>query len=279
MDHRAVCFVDMPFGKKPDLASGVEIDFDQTYDLAIEPSILEVGLQPIRGDRERSGGIIHAPMFGRLLLSDFVVADLTLSNPNVFYELGIRHTARPFTTIPIFSPVHSLPFDVSLVRAIPYQLENGKLTAEAATKLRTDLVARLQDAIRGAASKDSPLFQLIPNFPAIDLPHEVTDIFQEQVRHSEEFRAQLAAARAKSSDGDRRAALLQIRDTLGDLRAAQPEVLVDLMLSFRDVSAWDEMVRLSDQDLAPVIEVDGQVLADFGPDELEEFWKQFEAAK
>ena len=41
-------------------------------------------------------------------------------------------------------------------------------------------------------------------------------------------------------------------------------------------AAWDEMVRLSDQDLAPVIEVDGQVLADFGPPELEEFWKQFE---
>ena len=43
-------------------------------------------------------------------------------------------------------------------------------------------------------------------------------------------------------------------------------------------AAWDEMVRLSDQDLAPVIEVDGQVLADFGPDELEEFWKTLETA-
>ena len=51
---------------------------------------------------------------------------------------------------------------------------------------------------------------------------------------------------------------------------------IDVMASD---AAWDEMVRLSDQDLAPVIEVDGQVLADFGPDELEEFWKQFEAAK
>ena len=40
---------------------------------------------------------------------------------------------------------------------------------------------------------------------------------------------------------------------------------------------FKEMVRLSGQELAPVIDVDGKVLADFGPEELEKFWKQFEA--
>lgn len=39
-----------------------------------------------------------------------------------------------------------------------------------------------------------------------------------------------------------------------------------------DDAAMEEMVRLSGQDLAPVIDVDGRVLADFGPDELEEWW-------
>jgi len=43
-----------------------------------------------------------------------------------------------------------------------------------------------------------------------------------------------------------------------------------------DEAAFDEMIRLSGQELAPVIEVDGQVLADFGPEELAEFWKKFE---
>ncbi len=41
-------------------------------------------------------------------------------------------------------------------------------------------------------------------------------------------------------------------------------------------AAFDEMQRLSGQPLAPVIEVEGKVLADFGPDELAKFWKQFE---
>jgi tetratricopeptide (TPR) repeat protein len=247
MNLRAICFVDMPFGKKADLASGVEVDFDQIYEAAIEPAIVKAGLEPIRGDRERTGGIIHAPMFGRLLLSDYVIADLTLANPNVFYELGIRHTARPFTTVPIFAAINALPFDVSLVRAIPYTLNKGKLTKGAAAKLKSDLGTRLEEAIRGAASKDSPIFQLIPKFPKIDLPHEVTEIFQDQVRHSEEFRKQLADARAKSSDEDRLATLREIRGALGNLKVAQNEVLVDLMLSFRDVSAWDDMVSLSDE--------------------------------
>jgi MAP3K TRAFs-binding domain len=247
MDNlRAICFVDMPFGTKPDLSSGIEVSFDQIYAEGIEPAILAAGLQPIRGDRERAGGIIHGPMFGRLLLSDFVVADLTLGNPNVFYELGIRHTARPFTTVPIFAAIHALPFDVALVRAIPYTLEAGKLTAEGAQKLRTDLQLRLEDAIRGSATKDSPLYQLIPNFPRIDLPHEVTEIFQDQVQHSEAFRKKLRQARAQASDTERLAALLEIEKSVGNLKVAQGEILVDLMLSYRDVSAWNEMVELSD---------------------------------
>jgi hypothetical protein len=242
---RAVCFVDMPFGKKSDLASGVEVDFDRIYEGAIRPAIVDCRLEPIRGDQERTGGIIHAPMFGRLLLSDYVVADLTLANPNVFYELGIRHTARPFTTVPIFAAIHALPFDVAMVRAIPYQLEKGALTDDAATKLKRDIQGRLDEAIRGAASKDSPLFQLIPQFPKIDLPHQVTEIFQDQVRHSEEFRLRLAQARARLSDGERLDALIEIEKSLGEPKTARSEILVDLMLSYRDVSAWDHMVRLS----------------------------------
>jgi glutaredoxin 3 len=46
-----------------------------------------------------------------------------------------------------------------------------------------------------------------------------------------------------------------------------------------DAAAFAEMVRLSGQELAPVIDVNGKILADFGPEELERFWKQIEAAK
>ncbi len=44
-------------------------------------------------------------MFARLLLSEFVVADLTLANANVLYELEARYAAKPFTTVPILANV------------------------------------------------------------------------------------------------------------------------------------------------------------------------------
>jgi glutaredoxin len=43
-----------------------------------------------------------------------------------------------------------------------------------------------------------------------------------------------------------------------------------------DETAYDEMIRLSGQELAPVIDIDGQILADFGPDQLAEFWRKME---
>ncbi len=45
-----------------------------------------------------------------------------------------------------------------------------------------------------------------------------------------------------------------------------------------DVRAYNEMVELSGQTLAPVIDVDGRVLADFGPEELEKFWQELKAS-
>jgi tetratricopeptide (TPR) repeat protein len=242
--YNDLCFVDMPFGKKTDLASGAEIDFDHIYESAIKPAIKDVGLDPLRGDEENTGGIIHQAMFARLLLAEYVIADLTLANPNVFYELGIRHAAKPFTTVPIYANTHPLPFDVTMIRAVLYQLDSGRLTDNASEQLRSELRKRLEQAIKGQAIKDSPLFQLIPKFPGIDLPHEVTDAFQDRIKHETEFQERLEDAKRKKSNDERRMALLQIQQELGDLKIVQRNVLIDIMLSFRAVEAWQEMINL-----------------------------------
>lgn len=41
-------------------------------------------------------------------------------------------------------------------------------------------------------------------------------------------------------------------------------------------AGWNEMQEISGQTFAPVIDVDGEVLADFGTDQLERFWKKLE---
>src|SRR5258707_5396476 len=81
------------------------------------------GLEPWGADGELTGGVIHKPMFERLILCEFPIADLTTANANVFYELGVRHAVRPCSTILLFAAGGTqLPFDVAPLRAIPYQL-------------------------------------------------------------------------------------------------------------------------------------------------------------
>ena len=244
MNFKALCFVDMPFGQKPDLKSGVVVDFDQIYNDAIKPAIKGCGLEALRGDEEHTGGIIHSAMFARLLLAEFVVADLTLANANVFYELGIRHTAKPFTTVPIFANIGALPFDVALVRAVGYQLKNGKLTKTSAQKLKTELAKRLRAAIDEVAKNDSPLFQLFLNFPGIDLPDDVAETFKDRIRHVEQFRKMLSSAREQQTLRKKRDALLKIQRSLGNLKTVQRSVLIELLFSFRDAEGFDEMIDL-----------------------------------
>src|SRR3954454_14122819 len=132
----------MPFGRKRDATGRMEIDFDAIYKQAIEPAAKAAGVDVIRADEERGGGIIHKPMYERLLLAEIVVADLTFANANVFYELGVRHAARPRSTILMYAQIGQLPFDVAPIRAIPYKLDDdGALVAPQV--LREELSKRL----------------------------------------------------------------------------------------------------------------------------------------
>ena len=243
-----LCFVLMPFGKKPDL-SGTLVDFDAVYRDLIAPAIRESGLDPIRADEEMSGGIIHKPMFERLIFCKYAVADLTTANANVFYELGIRHAVRPWSTILLFSKGGSqLPFDVAPLRAMPYTLTPDGAPADVAT-VQPALVARLRQAQQAAARDplaDSPLFTLVDGYPD-GIDHARTDVFREQVRYAAEQKAQLAAARKQGAE-----ALRAAEASLGDLASVETGVIIDLFLSYRSVKAWKDMVALVGKMPAPL---------------------------
>jgi len=232
---KPLCFVLMPFGKKTD-AAGVLIDFDAIYQNLITPAIAGADLQPIRADEELTGGIIHKPMFERLMLCEYAVADLTTSNANVFYELGVRHAVRPWSTVLLFAEGSRLPFDMAYLRALPYRLSpDGKPVDVKAAK--TGLTQRLVEAKKAAA--DSPLytFDLIKNVPMID--HAKTDVFREQVQYSMNMKQRLAEARQKGL-----AELKKIERKLGDIRNVEGGVVLDLFLSYRAVKAWQDMIAL-----------------------------------
>src|SRR5205823_14200936 len=130
-----LCFVLMPFGTKTD-PNGLLIDFDSVYQHLIAPAIREAKLESLRADEEMGGGIIHKPMFERLVLCEYAVADLTTANANVFYELGVRHAVRPWSTVLIFAGGTRLPFDIGLLRSLPYKLKKNGVPANPETDLK-----------------------------------------------------------------------------------------------------------------------------------------------
>ena len=231
----------MPFGRKPDTMGGF-VDFDAVYHQGIRPAIASAGLEPIRADEEEAGGIIHKPMFERLVLCEFAVADLTTANANVFYELGVRHAVRPFSTVLMFAEGARLPFDVGLLRALPYKLTSDGTLAEPA-QLQKALATRLDRARTERQASpviDSPLFQLLDGYP--DIGHERTDVFRQRVEYSRQAKERLASARRQSAN-----AVGEVERELGPLDQLEAGVLVDLFLSYRARSAWDDMIRLAGQ--------------------------------
>lgn len=241
--NKPLCFVLMPFGKKPD-AMGNTVDFDRIYHEIIAPAIEEAGLETIRADEEMAGGIIHKPMFERLILCEYAVADLTTANANVFYELGLRHAVRQWSTVLIFAGGGRLPFDVSLLRALPYTLTPDGVPADPATD-RKALAERLAAAKHAATDNanpvtDSPLFQLVEDYP--NVAHEKTDVFRDQVRYSAEIKKRLEVARKEGIE-----AVRAIEIDLGNLKDLEGAVLIDLFLSYRAVKGWLDMIALVDK--------------------------------
>jgi hypothetical protein len=70
------------------------IDFNRVYAEYIRPALEAAGCEVFRADEELRAGDIRTDMFQELLVADLVVADLTLDNANVWYELGVRHALR-----------------------------------------------------------------------------------------------------------------------------------------------------------------------------------------
>jgi hypothetical protein len=232
-----LCFILMPFGVKsaPD---GTTVNFDAVYRDLIAPAVTDAELAPLRADQETNSGIIQKPMYERLILCPFAVADLTLANPNVYYELGVRHAFRPSSTVQLMSEGTRLPFDIQMMRTIPYRISpGGAPDPDKLPDARKSITAFLVEARNGA--KDSPIFQLLDGVQAPELDHMKTDVFREQVEYSVKWKDVLAVARTQSAD-----AVRAVERDLGNIANLEAGVVIDLYLSYRATSAWADMVAL-----------------------------------
>ncbi|HEX8722876.1 MAG TPA: tetratricopeptide repeat-containing protein [Pyrinomonadaceae bacterium] len=164
---RGTCFVVMGFGKKTDFETGRTLDLDKTYRNIIRPAVEAAGLKCVRADEIPHSGIIDVPMYEQLLGADVVVADLSTSNKNAFYELGVRHALRPETTIVICEDgIKAPPFDVNHVLIRMYRHMGEGIDFDEVERFRKVL----SDAITAVCNKDprdtdSPVYTFLRGLP------------------------------------------------------------------------------------------------------------------
>jgi tetratricopeptide (TPR) repeat protein len=200
---RPHAFVVMPFGRKqgPD---GRWIDFNSIYNHLIRPALEEAGFESFRADEESVSGDILTDMFQELLLADLVIADLSIDNANVFYELGVRHAMRKRGVIHIQSGRSYMPFDIFNVRTIPYTCgPNGKPDPHHLAKEKQTIVQIIRETwASDQARVHSPIFNLLDGLTEPDRQTLQTPLATGYWREHRQWEERVAIARRQKRIGD-----------------------------------------------------------------------------
>ena len=189
---RRTCFVIMPIGDQEfDGASISAAELKTRYTDLIREAILkaEPTLEVTRADEVAIPGTITNDILTRIMHSDIVVADVTYPNPNVFYELGLRHASRPGTIILRDSGGPRPPFDIAHLRHIAY--EN---TPSGLKKLASDISQYLSHFKSNPESPDNQFLEMakltqfpFPNYGTDDETSPEAEILTSMLQQPEVF--------------------------------------------------------------------------------------------
>lgn len=235
MAIKPVCFMVMPFGIKP---TGVEggkgpgqIDCSALWEKALRPMIEDLGYLPVRADQDL-GALIIQEMIERLAIADLVIADLTIPNGNVYYELGVRHAARKQGCVIIAAEWSKQLFDTDQMRRVSYPLSEGSVTDNTAERIRL----ALRDEVRRRRDAISPVFQALPGYPNGIDPARVGS-FRDVAEKLAAFQAEVSVTRRLPRDQASAEATRLLEKYRADA-SALPTIAVELLALLRDARAW-----------------------------------------
>ena len=156
-------FIVRPFGRRrvqpANGAAPYELDFDRVQQDLIDPAMRQAGIAGSTTGSILQAGNIREDMFQMLAHADMVIADISLHNANVFYELGARHALRPKRTFMIRYDGDEVPFDIKTDRYLVYDRNNPGASVDA-------LAAGLRATLDDRDGIDSPIFKLLPALKA-----------------------------------------------------------------------------------------------------------------
>ena len=277
------CFVIMGFGEKTDFQSSPQrvLNLNKTYANIIKPAVTEAGHTCIRADEIIHSTVIDKPMYDNLLEADLVIADLSTSNANAIYELGIRHALRPQRTIVMAEKNFSFPFDLNHLSILKYEHLGKDISFDEVMRFRRILKEKIA-SVMGSPEVDSPLFLFIPTLKPASLPAAGTAAMpaatapqpadSSQPTDSTSFAALLEKFRAAKRAANKAADWAKPLELLGRLKMMQPNdpyILQQLALATYKYERPDKKVSLIQakiilSDLAPQTSSDAETVGLWG---------------
>jgi hypothetical protein len=247
------CFVIMGFGEKTDFQSNPQrvLNLNRTYQDIIKPVVVEAGLECIRADEVIHSTAIDKPMYDYLLDADLVIADLSTSNANAIYELGVRHALRPRRTIVMAEEKFGFPFDLNHLSILKYEHLGKDIGFTEVMRVRQLLKEKIV-TLMDKPDADSPVFLFIPTLTRAEMADVRAEAAPRPAPSSrpkdeksfaellESFRIAKAAVR-KSADW---ASPLELLKRLEKMQPEDPYILQQLALATYKSEQPDKITAL-----------------------------------
>lgn len=147
--HEKICFVISPIGE---VDSETRKRSDQVLRHVIRPAATSCGYKAVRADEIDKPGMITSQVIQHVVNDPLVIADLTERNPNVFYELAIRHALRK-PLVQIIRKGEAIPFDVAGTRTI--YVDHKDLDSVEAAK--NEIIEQIKALEKDASNIETPI--------------------------------------------------------------------------------------------------------------------------
>ncbi|MFL6137531.1 MAG: tetratricopeptide repeat-containing protein [Frankiaceae bacterium] len=238
-----IAFMVMPFGQKPTGLTGdgvpSVVDFDALWHRVHQPVLEELGFRAVRADAD-IGALIVVEMIQRLVLADVVVADVSLANSNVYYEVGVRHAAECTGCVLVAASWAQPVFDMAQMRRLSYPLTDGSCPAPNVEAARAALRAGLSPLLNGP----SPVCVALPGYP--DRKDGSAPAFADVVDELSGFETDIRAIRLATSDEARKSRTRDLVAAYGAKPAIRESVVLELIAAIRDNVGWPEVLAYVD---------------------------------
>jgi hypothetical protein len=246
-----ICYVAMPYGIKRRW-DGNPQDFEFFFREGLEPAISESGMECRRYDDFEVSAFWQKSMLTGIISSDVMIADISTNNPNVLYELGVRHALKRGRTILIAASGERPPSNIGHASILYYDLEpSGRPSPEAMERFRNSLVSILSQSARTAIS-DSPIYEFFPDVETT-LPPELTSDFVSKKSPSRRNKRPAKRAFADAAFESPKQVVADLKRSEQLVRSepdADPIEFLNILRRYRDLSEWDSLIKLA-QDAPP----------------------------